>query len=635
MILIKLWYRFTGLLLKALYRVVYGRRMRWGSALHLRKGFQATCDGDGRIVIGSNVFFNNGCGLHARKLIEIGDGTLFGENVHVYDHNHRFADPTVSIKEQGYSEAPVHIGSHCWIGSNATILKGTTIGDNSVIGAGCVISGDIPADTVVRATTDLTFTPIRRPGADAPTLAPAASVENTAAQHTSESASSAPSAEVAARRAGASVSAPSDEGAVAQRAAGGETARPTPVRVLVLDTVMDRGGAETMMMNYLRHMDRTKVTYDFLVNREYRAAYEDEIESLGGRIYRMCPMYPQYFSRYKKEIRAFLTAHPEYRIIHSNLEERSYFGLREAYKLGVPVRIAHAHNRPVGFNLKSIFREYFRMRLPKYVTHMFACGEEAGDWLFGKKNRAKVIQQRNAIDTAQYRFDPAIRADVRAEVGTAADTFVLGHVGRFFPQKNHEFLIDVFAALHKARPNSELWLVGGGELNDELKNHIRAKVDSLGLSGSVRFLGVRSDVNRLLQGMDAFVLPSLFEGLPVTMIEAQSSGLPCTISDRVPVQCDVTGNVQVVPLAASPDEWARRILDQAAHPKITDRAQGPALVTKAGFDIVKNAAWLQSFYLDALAKAERGAKANGGSANVNRGASSASTTSDSATSGRR
>ena len=613
MILIKLWYRFTGLLLKALYRVVYGRRMRWGRALHLRKGFQATCDGDGRIVIGSNVFFNNGCGLHARKLIEIGDGTLFGENVHVYDHNHRFADPTVSIKEQGYSEAPVHIGSHCWIGSNATILKGTTIGDNSVIGAGCVISGAIPADTVVRATTDLTFTPIRRPGADAPTLAPSASAA---------SASTASDEGAVAQRAGAPTLAPYDEGAVAQRATGGETTRPTPVRVLVLDTVMDRGGAETMMMNYLRHMDRTKVIYDFLVNREYRAAYEDEIEALGGRIYRMCPMYPQYFGRYKKEIRAFLTAHPEYRIIHSNLEERSYFGLREAYKLGVPVRIAHAHNRPVGFNLKSIFREYFRMRLPKYVTHMFACGEEAGDWLFGKKNRAKVIQQRNAIDTAQYRFDPAIRADVRAEVGTAADTFVLGHVGRFFPQKNHEFLIDIFAALHKTRPNSELWLVGGGELNDELKNHIRAKVDSLGLSGSVRFLGVRSDVNRLLQGMDAFVLPSLFEGLPVTMIEAQSAGLPCTISDRVPVQCDVTGNVQVVPLAASPDEWARRILDQAAHPKITDRAQGPALVTQAGFDIVKNAAWLQSFYLDALGKA------TSGTTSVNRGASSASATGD-------
>ena len=579
MMLIKVWYRFTGLLLKAVYRVVYGRHMRWGRGFHMRKGFQATVEHGGVITLGNNVFFNNGCGLHARKAITVGDETIFGENVHVYDHNHRFADPTLAIKDQGYTEAPVSIGRHCWIGSNVTILKGATIGDNTVIGAGCVISGDIPANSVVRMESSLHVDPIRRADAEAPVAA----------------------------------GEPTDDGhaeaAGGQNAAGGAASAGTasPTRVLVLDTVMDRGGAETMMMNYLRHMDRGKVIYDFLVNRDYRAAYEDEIEALGGRIYRMCPMYPQYFGRYKKEFRAFLTAHPEYRIIHSNLEERSYFGLREAAKLGVPVRIAHAHNRPVGFDLKSVFREYFRLRLPKYVTHMFACGEEAGDWLFGAKRRSRVIQQRNAIDTSLYRYDEAVRAQVRAEFGTPGEgTFVLGHVGRFFPQKNHTFLIDIFAALHEIRPDSELWLVGGGELNDELKNQIRAKVDELGLHDAVRFLGVRSDVHRIMQGMDAFVLPSLFEGLPVTMVEAQAAGLPCTISDRVPGQCAITGNVQVVALDAAPEEWARRILAQAARPAVADRAQGPELVAKAGFDITANAAWLQRFYLDELAKAEGG-----------------------------
>ena len=583
MIAIKLWYRFTGLLLKAVYRVVYGRRMRWGKAFHMRRGFQATCDNGGRIEIGDNVFFNNGCGLHARTLISIGSETIFGENVHVYDHNHRFADPTVAIKDQGYTEAPVRIGRHCWIGSNVTILKGATIGDNTVIGAGCVISGSIPANSVVRMESSLRVDPIRRAAADAPVEA---------------------------------VPAVADAGG---HDTAGEAAAPVtdgdgdaPTRVLVLDTVMDRGGAETMMMNYLRHMDRGKVIYDFLVNRDYRAAYEDEIEALGGCIYRMCPMYPQYFGRYKKEFRAFLTAHPEYRIIHSNLEERSYFGLREAAKLGVPVRIAHAHNRPVGFDVKSIFREYFRLRLPRYTTHMFACGEEAGDWLFGVKRRSRVIQQRNAIDTSIYRYDEAVRAQVRAEFGTPGEgTFVLGHVGRFFPQKNHTFLIDIFAAVHRAQPDSELWLVGGGELNDELKNQIRAKADELGLHDAVKFLGVRADVHRIMQGMDAFVLPSLFEGLPVTMVEAQAAGLPCTISDRVPEQCDITGNVQVVALDATPEEWAQRILDQAAQPAVTDRAQGPELVTKAGFDITANAAWLQRFYLDELAKAEGRSGAGG------------------------
>ena len=379
-----------------------------------------------------------------------------------------------------------------------------------------------------------------------------------------------------------------------------------PLRVLVLDTVMDRGGAETMMMNYLRHFDRSKVTYDFLVNRDYHAAYEDEIEALGGRIYRMCPMYPQYFGRYKREFRNFLEQHTEYRIIHSNLEERSYFPLRIAAEKGIPIRIAHAHNRPVGFNLKSIFREYFRMRLPKYVTHMFACGTEAGDWLYGEKSRDRVIQQRNAIDTSAYRYDAAIATQVREEFGvTDSGTFVLGHVGRFFPQKNHTFLIDIFAEVHKRHPNSVLWLVGGGELNDALKNQIKAKVDDLGLSDAVEFLGVRGDVNRLLQGMDSFILPSLYEGLPVTMIEAQASGLPCTISDRVPEQCDVTGNVQIIGLNATPAEWAKRILDQHAEYAGTNRTEGTDKVTKAGFDIKANAEWLQRFYVDALAESTR------------------------------
>ena len=161
------------------------------------------------------------------------------------------------------------------------------------------------------------------------------------------------------------------------------------------------------------------------------------------------------------------------------------------------------------------------------------CGQEAGDWLFGVKNRSKVIQERNAVDTALYRYDPTVAEEVRAEFQTPEDCFVLGHVGRFFPQKNHMQLVDIFAAVHKMRPNSRLWLVGGGELDDSLKNQVKSKVHELGLDESVVFTGVRTDVNRLMQGMDLFILPSLFEGFPMTMIEAQSAGLPCMI----PIKC--------------------------------------------------------------------------------------------------
>lgn len=161
MIFIKLWYRLTGILLKILYKILYGNSIRWGKSLHFRKGLQLTVEQGGAIVIGDNVFFNNYCAVHALEKIEIGSETIFGENVRIYDHNHRFSDTEHAIKEQGYSVAPVTIGEHCWIGSNVTLLKGAYIGANCVIGSGCVISKRIPANTVVRLEQNLTVEEVR------------------------------------------------------------------------------------------------------------------------------------------------------------------------------------------------------------------------------------------------------------------------------------------------------------------------------------------------------------------------------------------------------------------------------------------------------------------------------------------
>ncbi len=373
-----------------------------------------------------------------------------------------------------------------------------------------------------------------------------------------------------------------------------------PIHVLVLDTVMDRGGAEAMIMNYMRNINRNRIKFDFLTNREYRAAYEDEIESLGGKVYHMCPMYPGKFGQYKKEVRTFLKEHPEYKIIHSNLEERSYFALKEAKKLGVPVRISHSHNRPLGFNPKLIVRYYFRFMLKYYNTHMFSCGVEAGDWLYGKKNRDKVIIMNNAINAEQYTYQPEKSAAMKKALGVE-NKKVIGHVGRFFAQKNHTFLIDIFYEIYKKNPDTVLLLVGGGEQDDRLKNAIRQKVENLGLSDCVQFLGVREDVNEILQAFDLFLLPSLFEGLPVTMVEAQASGLPCVISDKVPIQCDITGNVKVVKLDDSPKLWADEILSYLRTFQRTDTFQK---IKEAGFDIKENAAWLEQFYTEELKKAQ-------------------------------
>ena len=364
-----------------------------------------------------------------------------------------------------------------------------------------------------------------------------------------------------------------------------------PIRVLNMFTIMDRGGAETMVMNYYRHIDRTKVQFDFLVHREQRGAYDDEIERMGGRIYRMCPVYPQNFSRYKRDLRTFFRAHPEYKIIHSHMSELGYFAFREAERQGVPVRICHAHNAPHGFDAKMIIRTYFKKRMMPYLTHLFMCGEESGKWLYGEKNKSRFIMLNNAIDAAVYSFDASKREKMRRQLDLTGE-LVVGHVGRFNPQKNHPFLLDIFAALLKKEPNAVLLLVGGGA--DMPK--IQAKAQELGIAERVRFLGVRSDVADLMQTMDVFVFPSLYEGLPVTMVEAQASGLPCIISDKVPPECILTeGLVNIMPLSANPEAWAEKILAKRAVPR-TDRREE---IAAHGFDISTEAVKLQEFYLKA------------------------------------
>lgn len=305
----------------------------------------------------------------------------------------------------------------------------------------------------------------------------------------------------------------------------------------------------------------------------------------------MCPVYPQNFSRYKRDLRTFFRAHPEYKIIHSHMSELGYFAFREAERQGVPVRICHAHNAPHGFDAKMIIRTYFKKRMMPYLTHLFMCGEESGKWLYGEKNKSRFIMLNNAIDAAVYSFDASKREEMRRQLDLT-DELVVGHVGRFNPQKNHAFLLDIFAALLKKEPNAVLLLVGGGE--GMPKN--QAKAQELGIAERVRFFGVRSDVADLMQTMDVFVFPSLYEGLPVTMVEAQASGLPCIISDKVPLECILTdGLVNIMPLSASPEAWAEKILTMRAVPR-TDRREE---IAAHGFDISTEAVKLQEFYLKA------------------------------------
>ena len=358
------------------------------------------------------------------------------------------------------------------------------------------------------------------------------------------------------------------------------------VRVLHIVTNMDRGGLETMLMNYYRHIDRSKVQFDFIEHRMERAAYDDEIESLGGRIYRLPRLNPLSV-HYYRALDSFFKKHPEYIIVHSHLDCMSAYPLHAAKKAGVPVRIAHAHSTYQDRDWKLIFKSISKRWIRYFVTDLFACSKAAGKWMFGTTN---VNVLPNAIDVSKYVFNSTIREEIRKELNLGS-TFVVGHVGRFSTVKNHTFLLDVFKALTTSCPYARLLLVGDGEIRKEMEN----KAVALGIRDKVLFTGVRADVDRLLQAMDVFVFPSLYEGLPVTMVEAQARGLPCLISEKVPLECILTKDlVEVVSLSVSPEEWAniilamRNIVYNDQHLEIAER----------GFDITIEAIKLQKFYLN-------------------------------------
>lgn len=355
------------------------------------------------------------------------------------------------------------------------------------------------------------------------------------------------------------------------------------VRILQVVTHMNRGGLETMLMNYYRKIDREKVEFDFLVHRQATAAYDGEIEVLGGKIFRLPRLNP-FSVTYKRKLKKFFKEHSEYRVIHVHQDCMSAVVLKEAKKCGVPVRIAHSHSSSQDKDLKYPIKRFFRKQISKYATHMFACGKEAGEWMFCG---AEFEVLNNAIDASQYIYNEEIREQKRKQLGILRDELVVGHVGRFCYPKNHSLLIDIFEELTKRVP-CKLLLVGDGELRQDIEEKVTAK----NLNDRVIFTGVRSDVSDLMQAMDVFVFPSNYEGLPVTMIEAQAAGLPCLISDKVPIECKKTDLVQQISLEYSEKIWADKVLEIVGNVRRNTYEE----IKMAGFDISENATKLQEFY---------------------------------------
>lgn len=360
-----------------------------------------------------------------------------------------------------------------------------------------------------------------------------------------------------------------------------------PIRVLHVVVNMNRGGAETLIMNLYRNIDRSKVQFDFLTCKE--GAFDSEIIELGGKIHRIPYISDVGHFGYIKALNHFFTTHKEYKIVHSHMDKMSGLVLKAAQKAGIPVRIAHSHStQSEGGMAARLYKWYAGKHILPSSTHLLACSDSAADWLFSSHSSAATIL-KNGIDVEKFTFSQDVRTEVRKELGIDNESYVIGHVGRFNNPKNHSFLIDIFADFNKIKPESLLILVGDGPLRCDIEK----KVINLKLEEKIKFLGIRDDINRLFQTFDVFVFPSLFEGLGMVLIEAQASGLPCLVSDVVPNEADLNlGLLDYIPLS-SKSIWVKKMTSN--YQRIPSNICSDS-INQSGYNIHDSAKWITEFY---------------------------------------
>lgn len=370
-----------------------------------------------------------------------------------------------------------------------------------------------------------------------------------------------------------------------------ETMRLEKIRVLQVLGILNRGGAEAMIMNLYHEIDKEKVQFDFVVHSAEKGAYDDEVRQLGGSIYH-APRYRGFnHLEYKKWWRIFFKEHSEYKLIHSHIRSTASIILNEAHKLGLKT-IIHSHSTSDGNGVPAVVKGLFRKNICNNADYMFACSNAAGEWLYGKKamksNRYFVL--RNAIDTKRFTFNQQDRKQIRKEFRISPDQIVLGTIGRITLPKNPFGILQIIEAFSKKNTDFVFLWVGNGELLNEVK----AKIAEKGLSQIVIFAGVRADIPKILSAMDVFIFPSLWEGLPVSVIEAQASGIPCIISDRITREVCLSPVVTTLGIDGNYSEWTMEI-EKALNKDA--RLDTSAYIRDAGYDIHQTATWLENFYL--------------------------------------
>lgn len=368
----------------------------------------------------------------------------------------------------------------------------------------------------------------------------------------------------------------------------------SPERIIHVMGKMNGAGVESMVMNYYRHIDKEKFQFDFIVDNDSQVIPYEEIKSYGGEIYKVSPY--QQLTKYKRDLKRVFDSH-NYTIIHSHINSLNLFPLNEAKKAGIPIRIAHSHSTAAaGETTKNMVKNILRPFSTLYPTHYCSCSQSAGEWLFGKKISIKkgLTIVSNGIEIDRFQFNQVERERLRAELNITGK-YVIGHTGRLCFQKNQEFLIQLIQELSVIESDAVLLLLGDGPDRQKLASLAR----KLGVLDKVIFLGNKKDVNRYYNAMDIFVFPSRYEGFGISAIEAQVSGMPVVLSNKVPEEACLTDKCTMLPLEKGVAPWVDTITGYMDDPIRKTK------VTLKDFDISSNVKQLEEYYLTRLHESVR------------------------------
>ena len=370
------------------------------------------------------------------------------------------------------------------------------------------------------------------------------------------------------------------------------------VKVLVFGMTENPGGVESVIINYYRNIDRTKVQFDFLCNSYEKVAFEDELLKLGGKCIHF-PARSQNFREYKQKLNGFFKEHAkEYVAIWVNvcsLANIDYLILAKKY--GIKNRIIHSHNsQNMDSALRGLLHKFNKRRIDKYATDFFSCSDDATKWFYKTSLQDKVLLINNAIDVSHMKYNPTKREAIRMENGLT-DAYVIGNVGRLHFQKNQTFMLDIMKEFTKKHKDAVLVLVGQGEDKEALVK----KAKSLEIEDNIRFVGVQKDIVGWLSAFDVFLFPSLFEGLSIAALEAQANGIPTLASkDVIPKEVRLNDNFTFYSLDEGAIKWSDKleyIKDNVSREKfetIIDKFRNN------GFDIKEEAQKLQDYFVKGL-----------------------------------